>query len=165
MRVPTPGTATFFGQVFVPHPEHGDERHACLDQATSHEQAHAVDVLTVALTQFQRFAFDVEGVRRAAGGQQVKGALLLLRVVLDRHLVIEFATRLVHRRQQRFAVLHARRRDATAHRDGRRGKLQRLLEAAIEKERIMLHANAPRELSGACEGQLARLVRQRDGIR
>ena len=63
---------------------------------------------------------------------------------------------------EKATILHALRSHAAAHADRRRGEVERLLEAAIEDERIKLHADATRELAGAREGQLAWLVRQRD---
>ena len=51
-------------EVELDFPEDGDEGYAGFHQSPRHQEAHAIDVFTIALTYFFRFAGDIE----SAGG-------------------------------------------------------------------------------------------------
>lgn len=162
MGVPTSGAFAPAGDGLVFFPEHRDEGDAGFDEAARHDEAGGVDGGSVALEGAWGFAFDVEGSGRAAGGEELEGALLLARVVAHGIVVVEFAAHFGHRTEDGFAVVDAFWGEALSEREGGRGELERLFEAAVQEKRVVLHADTACELAGAGVRRLAWFVGEGD---
>ena len=98
-------------------------------------------------------------------GQQLKGLLLLLRVVFHGGLVIKLATGLVGCLQKHLAFGQTVAVHAVAQGKGRGGKPQWILMLAVNVERIVFHSQKARELTRASVGRPARLVGKADYLR
>ncbi len=165
VRVPTACALAARGDALVFLPKHGDERNAGLHEPARHEQAGAIDRVSVALAHGERLGSDVERAGRAARRQERERFLLLADVILRLRFVIEPAPRVVERTQQFVPRIEAGGTHAAGHRECRCAEIERLIEVAIEIKRIVLEPETAGELARARERQLARLVRKRDDVR
>ena len=165
VRVPSTRALALLGGAFILLPKHGHKRHPRLDHAPCHQEAHAIDVLAIALAKFDRLRGNVESAGGGIGGQELERPLVLLEIVLHLRISLKPALRVVERGQQGLAIRHPRGAHRAGHGDARRAEFQRLVKVADQEERIVLDADAPGKLPGPREGQLARFVRQSDELR